>query len=159
MILSPIYMNVILMALLAVAVWTDHRHHRIPNWLSATTLVVGICTQTALSGFDGFAAAIAGMAVGFAIFLLPYLKRAMAAGDVKLMAAVGTFLGPQLVIIAAAVSLVAGAAVGLVLLSRQASRGGATKGAALLTMKFPYASAIAIGTAAAIIQKDLPWMP
>lgn len=155
---EPILLAILAM-LLVVAVWMDHRNNRIPNWLTGTTLAAGITGQSLANGFGGAGTALAGVLAGFAIFLLPYLKKSMAAGDVKLMAAVGAFVGPQLVLVAAAASMVAGASVGLLLLSVQARRGETPKASALLTTRFPYASAIAIGTAVALLLKEFPWMP
>jgi len=115
--------------------------------------------QTLAAGFAGFTAAAVGVLVGFGVFLLPYSRKSMAAGDVKLMAAAGAFLGAKLVLVAAMVSLIAGASIGLSLLAYRQYRKATVSVDTLLSMKFPYASAIAIGTAVALVTKDLQWMP
>lgn len=147
----------LLTTLLLTAVWIDHKHHRIPNWLTGTTLLAGIFSQALLLGWAGTTTALLGMLAGFAIFLVPYLTKSMAAGDVKLMAAVGAFLGPQQVAIAAAGSLVAGAGVALLLVSLHYYRGSATGAPSMFAWRFPYASAIAMGTAASIYLEATQW--
>lgn len=84
----------ILIAFVLVAAAIDVRSHRIPNWLVVAGALTGVLYQ-ALSPYDrGVLAALGGLAVGFVALLPLYLMRAMGAGDVKLMAMVGSFLGP-----------------------------------------------------------------
>jgi prepilin peptidase CpaA len=91
----PIGLAVILVALvLTAAVW-DLKSRRIPNWLSLAGIISGISLNSFLFGWTGLKEALEGMAVAFAVYFLLYMVRAMGAGDVKLMAAVGTFVGPE----------------------------------------------------------------
>lgn len=82
-----------LVTLLGVAVWFDIKARRIPNWLVLTGLMASLGIQLLLSG-GSFSAWGLGLLAGFGLFLPLYLVRAMGAGDVKLMAMVGGFLGP-----------------------------------------------------------------
>ena len=52
--------------------------------------------------------ALAGMALGLGLLLPMYVLRALGAGDVKLMAMVGAFVGPQQVLSATLLTLLAG---------------------------------------------------
>lgn len=98
----------ILCALLLCASWFDFRSHRIPNWLVFSGALLGIALNTILPegygftsflpGAIGFWQSLAGLGLGLAILLPLYLLRAMSAGDVKLIAMVGAFLGPNGVI-------------------------------------------------------------
>jgi prepilin peptidase CpaA len=151
-------LNFTLLALLVPAVWIDQKHHRIPNWLTGSVLAVGICVQTVVYGLSGLGDALGGMLLGFVILLLPYLKGGMAAGDVKLMAAVGACLGPSQALLAACLSLVVGGGIAMLLVSYRYYRESTTTVDSLLTSRFPYASAIAIGTSAALIIKESPWI-
>lgn len=91
--LSPlVYLPLVLM-LCAVTV-IDIRTRRIPNLISLSGIAVGFASWAWLAGWPGIVHASLGMGVGFILFLPFYLARGMGAGDVKLMAAVGTFLGP-----------------------------------------------------------------
>jgi prepilin peptidase CpaA len=106
----------LLATMLAVAVYTDVRRHRIPNELSLIGLCVGLILQVMTGGLPGFVSGFLGCLAGFACFIPLYALRGMGAGDVKLLAAVGSFLGPLGAAYAAMASLVAGgvAAIGYV---------------------------------------------
>ncbi len=108
----------LLCALLLIAVWTDVKGHRIPNRLVLAGAALGILLNTflpegrgfvsVLPGALGFWKAVAGLALGLAIPLPLYILRAMGAGDVKLMAMVGAFLGPLALCIAALLIFITG---------------------------------------------------
>ncbi len=85
----------ILMLLLTVAAIFDYRLQRIPNWLVLTGLAYGLAYNTALppSPHDNILLPMEGIGIGLALFLPLYLVRAMGAGDAKLLAMVGSFLG------------------------------------------------------------------
>jgi prepilin peptidase CpaA len=82
-----------LLALLAIAMWFDIRARRIPNRLVLLGLATSFLTQ-GLLGTGGVPAWGLGMLSGLGLLLPLYLIRAMGAGDVKLMAMVGSFVGP-----------------------------------------------------------------
>ncbi len=103
----------LLAALLAVAASTDVKNQRIPNMVTATGAVTGITVQGWFFGLEGLGTALGGLGVGLIAFLPFYLKGGMGAGDVKLMAAAGTFLGAKLSLIAIAYTLIAGMVFGL----------------------------------------------
>ena len=103
--------------ILTIAVYDDIRRHRISNTLSLIGLVVGLGFQLLTSGLHGVTIGLLGVATGLACFAPFYLLRSMGAGDVKLLAAVGAFLGPRGVFYAALLALIAGGlgAIGYVL--------------------------------------------
>ena len=72
---------------------SDLRTRRIPNWLTVPALLLGILVNWFLDGIPGLLHALGGFAGAFLIYLLLYALRAMGAGDVKLMAAVGAVAG------------------------------------------------------------------
>jgi prepilin peptidase CpaA len=98
----------LLLAMLAVAVYMDVRSHRIPNKLNLIGLCSALLLQAVTGQFPGFISGVLGAAVGLACFAPFYLLRGMGAGDVKLLAAVGAFLGPLGAVYAAMFSLLAG---------------------------------------------------
>lgn len=105
---------------LVIAVESDLREHRIPNVVVLLMLCGGVLLNTVgpangreslfshFPGALGVAQALFGVLVGLALFLPMYLGRAMGAGDVKLLAALGAFAGPVEVISLALCVLVAG---------------------------------------------------
>ena len=81
-------------ALAIVAGVLDWRSRRIPNWLTAPGLFVGIIANTVFSGWSGAKASLLGAGLGL-LLLLPFvLIRSLGAGDWKLVGALGAFLGP-----------------------------------------------------------------
>ncbi|HEX9171627.1 MAG TPA: prepilin peptidase [Telluria sp.] len=86
-----------LVALLLVACCYDLAQRRIPNRLLACgllgTLVLHLAAGEAMALLS---TVLAGLLTGLLMFLPLYIVRAMAAGDVKLMATVGAFCGPLL---------------------------------------------------------------
>lgn len=85
----------ILLLLLSVAAWQDFQRYHIANQLVFFGAVVGILLNVLLPAGLGISDALLGWSVGLLLLLPFYLLRLMAAGDVKLLAMVGAFLGPQ----------------------------------------------------------------
>ena len=99
----------LLLALLGIAVVTDLRTYTIPNWLTGPAILVGLSLHTFATQLPGLVFSLEGAAVGLGVFVILYVCGWMGAGDVKLFAAVGSFLGPAQTISAAiAVALVGG---------------------------------------------------
>ena len=107
-----------LLVLLLIVVRQDVLHSRIPNKIVFIGVVVGVVLNGLLHsgwGFNsiipgglGWLAALQGLGVGMIALLPLYWLRAMAAGDVKLMAMVGAFLGQNDVLGALLATFVAG---------------------------------------------------
>ena len=152
---------VLLIGLLGVAVVSDLLRHRIPNMLVLVGLALGLIGQMHSDGVGGLGGSLLGILICFALFLPMYAFGGMAAGDVKLMAMVGSFLPFQLALWAAMFSLIAGGVCGLmIVLFRGQLR--QTMGRYLLILRaqsylaptsdevagkpFPYSIAILIGT-------------
>jgi prepilin peptidase CpaA len=86
------------LALLAMAVaggWADLRTRRIPNWLNLSGLILGIGLNTFFHQGDGLRLALTGSCLALLIYIPLYVIRAMGAGDVKFMAAIGAIVGPE----------------------------------------------------------------
>jgi len=107
----------LLVALLAIAAVIDLRQLIVPKWLSLTTLAVGVACNVVRGGWlgvlgfetwklgshgigiglaDGFLFSLAGFSTGFGIFFLMWMVGACAGGDVKLFAAVSSWVGPYI---------------------------------------------------------------
>ncbi len=150
--------------LLIAAVWRDLRWHRIDNGIVLGGIVVALTLHAIATGIPGIASSLAGLAVGLLLLLPFYARGGMAAGDVKLMAAAGAFLGPVDAAWATGWSLIAGGVIAFaILLQGDGLRRGvlstsrqffdyamarvwvpAPAGSAA-ARRFPYAAAIAIG--------------
>jgi prepilin peptidase CpaA len=164
----------LLALLLGLALASDIGARRIPNGLVLAGLAAGVACNAYLAHRTGLflsdtalgaGGALLGALAGLATMLPLYLCRAMGAGDVKLMAAVGAFLGPLQVTGAALLTFAAGgllslaAAVGSrslpsvlanVRLMAWVIASGRQAGLSLpdirTTGRLPYAVAIAAGT-------------
>lgn len=168
----------LLAALLAAAVATDIRSRRIPNRLVGFGMAAGLTLHATVTpgaglfgtpfGGLGLLLALGGLALGLLLLLPMYALGAMGAGDVKLMAMIGAFVGPREMLGVALCSLVAGGLLALLFAVAEGSLGkvlgnvrtlllgsllrGLSGGTARLdeapapTGKLPYAIAIASGT-------------
>ncbi|RLB53524.1 MAG: prepilin peptidase [Deltaproteobacteria bacterium] len=83
-------------AVVGIAAWTDARSGRIPNWLTLTTIVGALALHLATGGPWGALLSVIGLVLGAACPLLLFWRGAMGGGDVKLFAAIGALLGPEL---------------------------------------------------------------
>ena len=72
----------------------DLRTRRIPNYLTFGSAGVAMIFALTTGGWSGLAIAIGGWALGVALFIPFVLLRGMGAGDVKLLAALGSWVGP-----------------------------------------------------------------
>jgi prepilin peptidase CpaA len=73
----------------------DARSRRIPNQLTFAAIAAGFVVRAVLGGWLGFESAAWGALLGGGIFFLFFVIGGMGGGDVKLMAAVGTWAGVQ----------------------------------------------------------------
>src|SRR5690349_16601602 len=82
------------LALTAWAGWIDWRTRKIPNWLTVSGFLAGVCANAAFKGWHGALTSLEGAGLGLLILLPMVLVRGLGAGDWKLMGAVGAMLGP-----------------------------------------------------------------
>ena len=106
----------LLLALLSMAVLTDLRTYTIPNWLTGPALLIGLSLHTCTNRLSGFLFSLEGVALGLGLFVILYACGWMGAGDVKLFAAVGSFLGPAQTVSAAILIALVGGMLALVIL-------------------------------------------
>ncbi|MOA31666.1 Type IV leader peptidase family protein [compost metagenome] len=95
---------------------SDAVNHRLPNYYLLLGLSTALFLQGWIAGWAGVLTGGAGLLAGFAVFLPFYALGGMAAGDVKLMAVVGSFLGASGALWAGAFSLMAGSVLGIIYL-------------------------------------------
>lgn len=77
-----------LVAVSAIATYTDLRTRRIPNWLTLPAIVFGLALGFVSDGVPGVLASLGSVALCGGIFLVLFMLGGMGAGDVKMMAAV-----------------------------------------------------------------------
>ncbi|QBE62210.1 A24 family peptidase [Pseudoduganella lutea] len=168
----------LLLALLALAVWHDVRARRIPNAIVFPGALLGLALHALLPagaglfgtpmGGLGIASALGGLGIGLAILLPMYAFGLMGAGDAKMLAMVGAFMGAGDIAAVGIASLLAGGVLALAVAARQgilrrilnstyqtvlhAGLSQMQGGLALPTPsgRLPYAVAIAAGTVACL---------
>jgi prepilin peptidase CpaA len=89
----PLIFQVLLVLIVVPAALFDFRYRRVPNWLSLAGVLLGVGLNFFLFETPGLWNSLKGLGVAFGIYFVLYLLRAMGAGDVKLMAAVGSIVG------------------------------------------------------------------
>jgi prepilin peptidase CpaA len=77
-----------------IACVTDVRTRRIPNLLTFGAAALGLVFHGVTGGLQGLQTAVFGWLVGTAMFLPFFLLGGMGGGDVKLLAALGVWMGP-----------------------------------------------------------------
>ena len=152
---------------MTVATIVDLRTRRIPNELTATLAGIGVgLAATGVSGVSLWGSML-GFATGLALMMPGHLLGATGAGDVKLMAAFGAIVGPNLVITAFLFTAIAGGVLAIVVAIRRrrltatlAGTGRLVAGspdtrellrAAPAASRFAYGPAIAAGTIVAAL--------
>ncbi|CCH48690.1 A24 family peptidase [Pseudodesulfovibrio piezophilus] len=88
-----IIISSVLAAALAIATVTDLKRQRIYNWLTFPLITTGLGAHTIHAGWDGLILSSSGFALGLFVMFIPFLLGMMGAGDVKLMAGIGAWLG------------------------------------------------------------------
>ena len=153
-----------LVLFVCTAAWWDATADRIPNSLTVGGLLVAL-TMRALLGIDHVLQGLGGFGLAFALALVLYALRAIGGGDVKLLAAVGAFLGSGEIMGALALIAVLGAAFALIVVSRRGlllllvfntadllkawltlGRAGQVRRSPTPQLTIPYGVPIAIGT-------------
>jgi len=118
--LPPPGVEALLLAVVLGAAVYDVRYRRIPNWLSVSGVVFGLALNTFLyQGWPGLRLSLGGLAAGFGVYFVLYALRAMGAGDVKLMAAVGAIVGWQDWFGTFLITAIIGGAMALILVARK----------------------------------------
>jgi prepilin peptidase CpaA len=95
--------------LLAMACIWDVRTRRIPNVLTFSAAGLAVLFHLLSGGWSAAATSLGGWLLGAALFFPMFALRGMGGGDVKLLAAIGAWLGPgDVVFVAIATSLAGG---------------------------------------------------
>ncbi len=90
----------------SAAAVTDFRCRRIPNWLTLSTFLLGLLFRLGTGGGAGLLDAGLGFAAGFGTLFILWVCGGGGAGDVKLMGALGVWLGGSLTLSVLVLSVV-----------------------------------------------------
>ena len=95
----------------------DLHSRRIPNVLTFGATIAAFVAALVVGGDTTFGSSVAGWALGLVLFLPIYAVGGMGAGDVKLLAAIGAWLGPLGVFHTALYTAVAGLVLALIIMA------------------------------------------
>ena len=99
---------ILFLTVLIAACLYDVLTRRVPNWLTVGMLCAGLGARFVEHGIEAAGMGILGAVAGLAILIFPFHKRWVAGGDVKLLVAIGAWLGPLELALAALVASVVG---------------------------------------------------
>jgi prepilin peptidase CpaA len=92
----------------------DVRHHKIPNVLTFGAALLACAAHLMLAGPSGITVSVEGWLLGIALFFPFFALGGLGAGDVKLLGALGAWLGPGPIVFVALYSTLVGGVIALV---------------------------------------------
>ncbi len=87
------YKLLAVLILLVIAVISDLRTYRISNTVTFGFMLFGLVSNLITDGVKGMLFSVQGLILPVISLLLVYIMRAVGAGDVKLLSAIGAFMG------------------------------------------------------------------
>ena len=93
---------------MTVAAVIDGWKLKVPNWLTFPFVLSGLAYHFITHGTGGLVASLLGCGFGLGLLLIPYIIGGMGAGDVKLFAGVGAWMGASVTFGAFLISTVVG---------------------------------------------------
>jgi prepilin peptidase CpaA len=146
----------LVLVIAGIAVCTDLRARRIPNWLTVSGMGAGLLLNVLLGGWAGGLHALQGLGLGFALLLLLFLRGGMGGGDVKLLMAIGACGGPDFLFAAFLFGAVFGALMSVVVLIRRnmlrVALAGMAAQVSMTGLTIPYAVPVAAGVVLEIVR-------
>ncbi len=116
-------MTLPLLAMMLLAACIDAKSRRIPNWLSFPLLIAGITNSFLPGHLVTPMYSMLGLFAGFGLTFILFAMDAMGGGDVKLLSAVGAWVGPETVLLIFLIEAI----IGMVIVLCQAAAAGRLK--------------------------------
>jgi prepilin peptidase CpaA len=162
------WINLILIVVLLICLITDLKSRKIYNKVLFPTVIVAFIGNFIMSGLAGVTTSILGFLLGLGILLIPFLLGGMGAGDVKLLAVIGSLKGSAFVFTTAIYMALVGGVIALVIIFMKKGRAkglfyhflGKKHGIEIpyeksaLSATFPYGVAIVAGALFALFGKN-----
>lgn len=107
------YSAIFLLLVSVIGGISDWRTRKIPNWLTFGTFFLSLIYSISLLKFSAVGNCLLGFFVGLLILIIPYLMGGMGAGDVKLLAALGSIVGYKDIVIIFFYTAISGLVIGV----------------------------------------------
>ena len=142
---------VAVMIVIAIAVFTDLKSRRIPNWLTVSALAGALVFHLATGGLPGLISSFCGFLTGFGVLLALFLIGGGGGGNVKLMGAVGAWIGawPTILVFVGSAAFVLMLMIGLVIVKGPNHK--SEDGKSLVKLTLPYAVPLALSLVTVLI--------
>ncbi|MFH1429393.1 MAG: prepilin peptidase [Candidatus Margulisiibacteriota bacterium] len=122
-------LDVFLLTLVCMAVYLDHKTRKIPNVLTINGILAGIVLNIGLHLYADFSLlglgqgvfiCFGGLLLAVLIGLIPFSMGGLGGGDVKLLAMIGAFKGPQFILWTMLFTAVAGGVMAIFIIINKA---------------------------------------
>lgn len=104
---------IVLLLILIAAVYTDYKQNRIPNWISIFGVLSGLLISFIHGGVSQCLAGMGGMILPVFVLYPIFKIGGMGAGDLKLFAVAGSYLGIKGITISFIIAFITGAIISL----------------------------------------------
>jgi prepilin peptidase CpaA len=117
------------------ASWIDYKEKRVPNKLNLFIILSGLAVQVLWNGGWGLLSGVEGLALGFGLLIIPWAMYMMGAGDVKLLAGMGAWMGPEMVLWTFVIGAIIGGIASLIMIAVRRRWGCAIQNFQLASIK------------------------
>ena len=153
----------VLIGLATVAATIDARCRRIPNWLNLIIAITGLGFAMKGQLNMGIGTSLLGLLCGFLLLFPAFAIGAMGGGDVKMLAAVGTWTGPLGIVIVLLAATVAGAIIAIIQAAYSGKLASLLHNSGLLVLNLAHVRSVGVehieqtGKAFRSIDRPLPY--
>lgn len=105
---------IVLLLILLAAVYTDYRQNRIPNWMIIFGILSGLIISFLHGGLELFCKGLGGMILPVILLYPVFVIGGLGAGDLKLFAVAGSYLGIKGITISFIIAFIIGVIISLV---------------------------------------------
>ena len=148
--MSSLALAIPILLFTAAFAWWDWKTRTLPNWLTVTALLCGLAFHTFTGGWSGLGVSLGGFLAGFGVLFVLWLIGGGGGGDVKMMGALGAWLGAPLIMIVVVASAFLALAAMIAAIVWKAIFGGAKPSQRAL---IPYAIPVSLATWCLVLLK------
>ena len=113
---QTVLINLLLLAFLITSSYTDIKYHKVYNFLTFPTTILGLGFNFFYSGVPGIKDSIIGIVAGFLFLFIFYLSGGVGAGDVKFMVTIGSLKGFNFVVMGGLYGAIVGGITAIIVL-------------------------------------------